>query len=306
MDEVPNKVQLSFGYIRPPTKFSGFPNLKKLDLYLVRVSGNDLEDLLSKCHNLEWLSIIRCHLNDELKVNGPLPHLLYLNVVYCKITGITLHAVKLTNFTYNGRLVSIDLNKSSKLESADISFYGVILLHVVAKLANVLMNVESLTLDTFCELQELPPLIDNPCMFSRLRFVKLMLFFGDDVDTLSLVSFMKFAPFIEKFEMHSSVSGPLYVGDEPIRRFPQHQYNYLKDLLITGFEGSKGQLEFLLYMVENAPALEILAIDRADKILKPKPRKDGEKKAEQLASIHRAARRSIQAKISPTCCIRLL
>ncbi|CAN6215319.1 unnamed protein product [Urochloa humidicola] len=147
--------------MRPPTKFSGFPNLKKLDLYLVRVSGNDLDDLLSKCHNLEWLSIIRCHLNDELNVNGPLPHLLYLNVVYCKLTGITLHAVKLTNFIYNARLVPIYLNKSSKLESADISFYAVILSHVVAKLANVLMNVESLTLDTCCDRQEMPPLITH-------------------------------------------------------------------------------------------------------------------------------------------------
>jgi hypothetical protein len=94
------QIQLSFGYIQPPMKFSGFPKLKKLDLHLVCVSGKDLEIFLSKCHNLEWLSIVRCHLKDELNVNGPLPHLLYLNVACSEITSIAIHAAKLTNFVY--------------------------------------------------------------------------------------------------------------------------------------------------------------------------------------------------------------
>lgn len=84
---------------------------------MVRVSAKDLEELLSNCCNLEWLSIIRCHLCDELKVNGPLQHLMYLNVVYCDITKVALHAVKLKSFVYNGRQVPIDLNKSLELEA---------------------------------------------------------------------------------------------------------------------------------------------------------------------------------------------
>ncbi|TVU12906.1 hypothetical protein EJB05_46572, partial [Eragrostis curvula] len=125
----------------PHTNFSGFPNLKKLDLYMVSVSGKDLEELLSNCYNLEWLSIVRCHLYDELKVNGPMRHLLYLN-----------------------------------------------------------------------------------CLCSTI------------------------------------------FGRQTIRRLPQHPYNYLKDLLFTGFEGSSDQLEFLLYIVENAPALETLTVDRSAKM----------------------------------------
>jgi len=96
------------------------------------------------------------------------------------------------------------------------------------------------------------------------------------------------------------------VGDEPITRFPQRPHNYLKDLFITGFEGSSGQLEFLLYMVENAPALEILTIDRLDIIVKQRRWEDGENEGDQAASIHRAAIRSTEGKISPMCCIRLL
>jgi hypothetical protein len=33
-------------------------------------------------------------------VNGPLPHLLYLNVACSEITSIAIHAAKLTNFVY--------------------------------------------------------------------------------------------------------------------------------------------------------------------------------------------------------------
>jgi len=143
--------QLSFGYIQPPMKFSGFMNHKKLDLHLVHVSGQDLEIFLSKCRNLEWLSIIRCHLSDELKVNGPLPHLLYLNVACCEITSIAIHAAKLTHFVYDGCPVPIDLNKSSKLKTADVSIYIVALEQVFTELANVLINVENLTLDTSCK-----------------------------------------------------------------------------------------------------------------------------------------------------------
>lgn len=142
------KIKLSFGYLQPQTGFSGFPNLRKLELNLVRVSGKDLQEMLSNCCNLEWLSIVRCHLYDELKVNGPLPHLLYLRFSFCEITKIELHAVKLTTFVYKGRPVCIDLGKSSTLESADIGFYRVTLEDAATLLANVFTHVQNLTFDT--------------------------------------------------------------------------------------------------------------------------------------------------------------
>uniref|UniRef100_A0A0E0DDR2 At1g61320/AtMIF1 LRR domain-containing protein n=2 Tax=Oryza meridionalis TaxID=40149 RepID=A0A0E0DDR2_9ORYZ len=57
-----------------------FPNQKRLDLHAVYTSGKDLEVVLSNCCGFEWLSILRCQLHDELKVDHPLPSLLYLSV----------------------------------------------------------------------------------------------------------------------------------------------------------------------------------------------------------------------------------
>jgi hypothetical protein len=38
-------------------------------------------------------------------------------------------------------------------------------------------------------------------------------------------------------------------------------YNYLKKVWITDFKGARGQIEFLLHVVENAPALEAITVD---------------------------------------------
>lgn len=47
------------------------------------------------------------------------------------------------------------------------------------------------------------------------------------------------------------------------------KYLHLSHMRITGFKGIKGQAEFLVHAVENAPALEALAIDTANRIGPP-------------------------------------
>lgn len=63
--------QVSFVSLKLPSHFSGFCNLKKLDLHILHVSRKDLQDMLSSCPSLEWLSLVRCYLNDELKFDRP-------------------------------------------------------------------------------------------------------------------------------------------------------------------------------------------------------------------------------------------
>uniref|UniRef100_A0A0E0DDR5 At1g61320/AtMIF1 LRR domain-containing protein n=1 Tax=Oryza meridionalis TaxID=40149 RepID=A0A0E0DDR5_9ORYZ len=67
-------------YLFPFELIHSFPNQKRLDLHAVYTSGKDLEVVLSNCCGFEWLSILRCQLHDELKVDHPLPSLLYLSV----------------------------------------------------------------------------------------------------------------------------------------------------------------------------------------------------------------------------------
>jgi hypothetical protein len=92
---------------------------------------------------------------------------------------------------------------------------------------------------------------------------------------------------------------------EPKKGHRKRPYKYLKNVRMTAFQGSRGQLEFLLHTVENAPALKFLTIDCKNELLKDE-RKDAKNEAKYVDSVHRTARRYLRGKISPRCSIRLL
>ncbi|KAL5199296.1 hypothetical protein ABZP36_020499 [Zizania latifolia] len=114
-------IHLGFVSIKLPVQFSGFPNLRKLDLDLVHVTAKDLQDLLSTCSNLESLRIMGWLLHAELRVPNPLCNLRYLCVQYCNNTKIEFHAQRLKTFVLNGEPVPINLAESLELENVDFS-----------------------------------------------------------------------------------------------------------------------------------------------------------------------------------------
>jgi hypothetical protein len=50
------------------------------------------------------------------------------------------------------------------------------------------------------------------------------------------------------------------------QRLQQGEYSYLKSMHMTGYKGAGGQLEFLLHIVENAPALEVLTVETTQRL----------------------------------------
>uniref|UniRef100_A0A8I6XNV7 F-box domain-containing protein n=1 Tax=Hordeum vulgare subsp. vulgare TaxID=112509 RepID=A0A8I6XNV7_HORVV len=299
------KLHLSFVDFQPPMHFSGFPNLRKLDLSIVNVSGKDIQHMLSNCCNLEWLSIVRCHLNGELKVNGPLPHLLYLKIASCRLTNIAFNAVNLATFEYRGVAVPIDLSKSSELKCANIWYLGDTLEHTITVLGEVLINVQQLTHNADCKSPEVPCLMSYPFKFSRMTYLQLKLVYVEEIDSLSLVSFLRSAPSIEKLELHfCNVAYERVVQEpKPMRKLSERLFNDMKSLHITGFEACKGEVEFLLHMVENAPALEFLCIDHSYQYPPEGLHKDKELDVDLL---HTTIRRHLKGKISPSCTLILL
>lgn len=155
-------MQLSFVSLKPHSHYRGFPNLRKLHLQLVHANKKDLGHVLSHCCNLEWLCIDRCHLNDELVVNGPLSHLLYLSIDCCEITKVEFHAMNLTTFEYYGRFIPIGLSHSLKIQSANIMFYAGVFQDVLVSILNGLPNVENLTFRIAClDLIKVSPLYES-------------------------------------------------------------------------------------------------------------------------------------------------
>ncbi|KAJ1255885.1 hypothetical protein BS78_K140400 [Paspalum vaginatum] len=112
---------------------------------------------------------------------------------------------------------------------------------------------------------ETPWLQGNSAKFSQLKYLQLeFLVLREDLSNLlSLASFLSAAPFIENLEIHSA-GVALPDCSELIRRLPRTTHNYLKNLCTTGFAGCTGQVELLAHIVENAPNLETLTVDRVN------------------------------------------
>jgi hypothetical protein len=138
-------IQLSFVSFKPPSEFRGFPSLRKLDLEFVHITIKDLEVIFSTCCKLGWLRLVRCYLNGELKLDRQLSDLRHLTVVYCKVSRIELHVMKLVTFVYNGPIVPIFINQDSKLESAHIKFTRATFQDVVSALLNGIPAIQNLT-----------------------------------------------------------------------------------------------------------------------------------------------------------------
>jgi hypothetical protein len=187
---------------------------------------------------------------------------------------------------YDGMRHPIDLGHALVLKEASLHFFGSVHLEdALTTLPSMLPCVQSLSLDAYVPLTTLPSvppcvqplcldvyvplevssLLKNTCKFSHLKYLqlKLRLYYHDSGNILSLASFLRASPCIEKLEIHFNSYALSHLYYQPIRRLPQGEYGYLKNMHITGFVASTGELESLLHVVESASILEVLTIEAA-------------------------------------------
>ncbi|VAI27151.1 unnamed protein product [Triticum turgidum subsp. durum] len=281
-------LQLSFVCFKPPpADFIGFPNLRKLDLHALKTTRQDLESILCSCITLEWLSIVRCHLKDEMKVVlQPLSQLQYLKVMHCEVTKIEFDAANLSTFVYDGPYIPITLHHATKLENAKFWFRGAVFQRAATSLLNGLPDVQNLTLQLGMQRLESRWTLNSPRVFSHLRHVQILLVIHheDSDKILYLVSFLRVSPFIEKLEVHfRGLYTMWFATDGPSRQeipLLEDKYVNLKDMRVTGFKGARGQAEFIMHVVENAPAIQVVTVDTAQRLTdaldpgEPTPRVD--------------------------------
>lgn len=255
---------LSLVSLNAQPNFSGFPNLKVLDLRIVDVSSNDLQLVLSSCINLERLSIVLCHLHDDLRVS--LPRLQHLHVAHCFINKIHFISKNLRTFVYDGTMEPLDLCESLQLSHAEMNFPSLTLEHAIMELPRAMPHAENLNLSACMQLKVLH-LPEGVSKFSHLKHLqlKLDLCSPSQDNLLSLASFLKAAPLLEDLDIHfMQHSFPLQDFQKlPIRSLPPCRYDHLKRVLITGFHGARGEIELAAHVADNSTRLEHFVIDPA-------------------------------------------
>ncbi|CAL4941050.1 unnamed protein product [Urochloa decumbens] len=143
-------------------------------------------------------------------------------------------------------------------------------------------------------------LLENRSIFSlQLHFVSVML-------PTQFCGFPKLRKLDLREVKFNSLLGFFYADGANIRRF-EHRHKHLKVVCVTGFKASNGQIEFLVHIVENAPALEVLTVDQSDKLVKNEPLLVKKKVGKYMdGAVYADVRRYIEGTVSSKCCLRLL
>uniref|UniRef100_A0A453DIR9 F-box domain-containing protein n=3 Tax=Aegilops tauschii subsp. strangulata TaxID=200361 RepID=A0A453DIR9_AEGTS len=93
-------------------------SLTKLELFMVRIPGDELCCLLSSSSALEWLSLRYCSKVNCLKIPCHLQHLRHVKVEDCSMRMIESKAPNLSSFQFKGDLkVQVSLGKALQVKS---------------------------------------------------------------------------------------------------------------------------------------------------------------------------------------------
>ncbi|XBI30028.1 hypothetical protein VPH35_053870 [Triticum aestivum] len=275
-------VQLSHVSLKVPQSIGFLINLRWLGMYSAWVSTNDLNRVLSNCSSLEWLDLCMVYLKDGLKVDRPLSRLKYLRLAHCRVTEIEISAIKLTTFiletsrvpaqsigfgvTSEHRmptvsLTNVNLGEASELHSVHIHCYMLTLEHALGSLPNAFPMVQRLSLHT-CIVPKLTWKPTNNPRFSRLRYLQMLFTITDQHadNILSIAWILEAAPFLEELDAEF-ISLYYKFAVQGCKLNLVVSLGLKCGLFSRNFIGTKSQVEVMVHIVENAPALEVLTVD---------------------------------------------
>ncbi|KAM3299203.1 hypothetical protein ACQJBY_040602 [Aegilops geniculata] len=257
--------------LKPPPRFCGITNLKKLSLHRVSMDAGDLQCLLLSCARLESLSLDFCPLL-SFTIHQQLCRLKYLSVRECAVGMIQLQAPNLTTFEFDDCLTQIVLNESSKLSEATFVFKSSsynwcvdAFDYILTELPTSIPYVHKLLLHLVIGYQ-VQNFSKSNTTFINLWHLNLNIDITyDQLDAdwvTGLVYLLELAPLLEELELHiecdrSSDAVPARI----VKAAPGPLHRHLRSAHITGFCDLMGIAELALYILGNATVLERMVVD---------------------------------------------
>ncbi|KAF0923091.1 hypothetical protein E2562_003318 [Oryza meyeriana var. granulata] len=242
-------------------------SLTSLRLQSVRITGDELECLLSNSLALEQLKLSGCKEIIFLKIPCVLQQLKSLRVLTCsRLQAIESEAPNLSRvYLCEGK---IKFSPGEALHMKDFTLWRVnSICYARAELPSIMPNLERLVLTSCDEVVNTPML---PSKFLYLKHLTITMVsggaFSPSYDYFSLVSFFDASPSLETLLLnvssgrmeHESVFG----GTSHLRQLPEQcRHDCLKRLEIIGFSSAKGLVELTCCIVKNAVSLEHLVLN---------------------------------------------
>jgi hypothetical protein len=141
---------------RPTLGFGCLRSLTKLYLYEVRITGDELECLISNSFALEQLKLKSCRELISLKIPFWLEHLSCLHVSWCeKLQMIDITAPNLSSFDLFGDTVQLSLGESSQVKNLHMGFsdHDNIVSYSITRLPCIVPHLEKLTVSSTGEVK---------------------------------------------------------------------------------------------------------------------------------------------------------
>ncbi|XP_047048962.1 uncharacterized protein LOC124653950 [Lolium rigidum] len=264
--ELIRDLQLHFCVFVPTVGFGCFRSLTSLDMFKVRITGNDLERILSNSFALERLLLRYCIGLLYVKMPSLLERLSYLKVLSCsKLQVIESRAPNLSSFIFQGtHQAQLSLGESSQLKYLYISFLGAVH-YTRAELASSMPYLETAFIYSSREM------VNTPIESSRFLHLKHLSITITEVnsspsyDYCSLVSFFDASPSLETFYLDVPQQHKKHVtvfGDSSeLRQLPKRNHEKLREVKILGFSPVKSLVELTCHILGSATSLECLTLD---------------------------------------------
>ncbi|KAL2344475.1 hypothetical protein Fmac_005760 [Flemingia macrophylla] len=246
---------------------NGFRTLTTMELFKVDlISEVNIQVLLSRCTNIEWLEFSECYNMVKLSIKNTFcQKLKYLNVNLChQLKALVIHSTSLETLEYKGGKIEFAFD-APRLKTFFSPVSDSIACHKelwpVLRLPIDLPHLENLIMECGCNMGEVMTIRFPTFTFPSLRHLEVIKVNTTQQDFWWVASILESCPLLERLELHLRTY--LCIHQEQRKRGwpPTCQHNHLKEVVMTGIRGYKSEIEIAVYLLRNAIALEKMTID---------------------------------------------
>ncbi|KAL9173367.1 hypothetical protein ABFS82_03G109000 [Erythranthe guttata] len=255
-------LRLSKCSLQPSSRIQ-YNSLQTLVLMFVEVSRGAIECILSNCLKLQSLSINCCKCPHKLSVRGPHLELKRLYIDGCQGVGeIELYASNLILFQFDARkMVNLRFDHVPQLQSMILYVVENIVPYVFGRLPIDVPHLKSMHFVTAGDSLQVSNGHTGIDTLSNLRRLDVNMNLSK-MNLLSLVLILRRCPLLQEFGLNTNG-----MGNEPeVEEQPIVFHSELKKMEIGGFNGTKNEMEFALYILKSAINLVEMHISRCCKV----------------------------------------
>lgn len=239
-------------WLKPPSTFQGFKNLKSLDLQHVTLAQDVFENLISSCPLLERLTLMNFDGFTNLNIDAP-------NLLFFDIGG-KFEDISFEN-TFQLAVVSIGLYLNFEINqsrlhggSSNLPKFFVHLPHVQR------LEVQSYFLK-YLAVGVVPIKLPRPCI--DLSYLSIRINFNDLKEISASLCLLRSSPNLQELEIlarpeeQTVLLTHTYCWEDVYFSCPVMQLRYVK---IDGISGIKPELDFINFLLLHSPVLERMTV----------------------------------------------